>query len=224
MASPHDVTDSLLPTLETLPALDTPRLILASSSRYRRALLERLRVPFEARSPAVDESMLPGEDAASTALRLAAAKARKVGEIAPASLVIGCDQVAALAGKCLGKPGCHENAVAQLKEMRRQSVTFHTALALLNTKNGNLQVANVPTTVRFRDYGDREIERYLELEQPYDCAGSAKIEGLGIVLVERIVGDDPSALIGLPLVQLIAMLRNEGVSVIEFAGKIGRMA
>ncbi len=214
----------MLPTLETLPALDTPRLILASSSRYRRALLERLRLPFEARSPAVDESVLPGEDAPSTALRLAAAKARRVGESAPASLVIGCDQVAVLAGRCLGKPGCHENAVAQLKEMRGQSVIFHTALALLNTKNGGLQVSNVPTTVRFRDYGDREIQRYLELEQPYDCAGSAKIEGLGIALVERIVGDDPSALIGLPLVQLITMLRNEGVAVIEFAGEIGRMA
>ena len=107
--------------------------------------------------------------------------------------------------------------------MRGKSVLFHTALALLNTENGNLQVANVPTTVHFRDYGDREIQRYLELEQPYDCAGSAKIEGLGIALVERIVGDDPSALIGLPLMQLTAMLRNEGVAVIEFAGEVARI-
>ena len=198
-----------------MPALAIPRLILASGSPYRRALLTRLRLPFEVLSPAVDESALRGEDAAGTALRLAAAKARKIGASSPASLVIGCDQVAALAGACLGKPGNHENAVAQLKAMRSQEVVFHTALALLNTQSGALQLANVPTTVRFRDYSDREIERYLVLEQPYDCAGSAKIEGLGIVLVECIVGDDPSALIGLPLIQLIAMLRNEGVAVIE---------
>ncbi len=163
----------------------------------------------------MDESALRGEDAAGMALRLAAEKSRKIGASSPASLVIGCDQVAALAGACLGKPGNHENAVAQLKAMRGQEVVFHTALALLNTQSGALQLANVPTTVRFRDYSDREIERYLVLEQPYDCAGSAKIEGLGIVLVERIVGDDPSALIGLPLMQLAAMLRNEGVAVIE---------
>lgn len=198
-----------------MPALDIPRLILASSSSYRRALLTRLRLPFEVLSPAVDESALPGEDAAGTALRLAAAKARKVGARFPVSLVIGCDQVAALAGACLGKPGDHEHAVAQLKTMRGREVVFHTALALLDTQSGALQLANVPTTVRFRDYSDREIERYLVLEQPYDCTGSAKIEGLGIVLVERVVGDDPSALIGLPLIQLTAMLRNEGVAVIE---------
>jgi septum formation protein len=194
--------------------MELPRLVLASTSPYRRALLERLRVPFEVHCPAVDESALPGEDAGSTALRLAEAKARNVGERSPASLVIGSDQVAVLAGKHLGKPGNHERAVAQLQAMRGQSVVFHTALALLNTGSGALQLANVPTTVCFREYSDDEIRRYLELEQPYDCAGSAKVEGLGIALVERIVGDDPSALIGLPLMRLISMLRSQGVAVI----------
>ena len=194
--------------------LDMPRLILASSSPYRRTLLSRLRLPFEVLAPRVDESPLPDEGAAATALRLAAAKARTIGASTPASLVIGSDQVAALDGAHLGKPGDHERAVAQLKTMRGREVVFHTALALLNTQSGALQLANVPTTVHFRDYSDREIERYLLLEQPYDCAGSAKIEGLGIALVERIAADDPSALIGLPLMQLTAMLRKEGMAVI----------
>ena len=191
-----------------------PRLILASSSAYRRALLERLRLPFEVMSPDVDESQLPGEPSAQTALRLAQAKALKVGLGAPAALVIGSDQVAALDETCLGKPGDHAGAVAQLKAMRGKTVVFHTALALLNTQSGALQLANVPTRVRFRAYTDRELERYLALEEPYDCAGSAKIEGLGIALVEGVESDDPSALIGLPLVQLTTMLRNEGVAVI----------
>lgn len=177
-------------------------------------MLDRLRLAYEVRSPAVDESAMPGEGPAGTALRLAEAKARKVGASFPASLIIGCDQVAALGDVCLGKPGSHEPAVAQLKAMRGRSVVFHTAVALLNTASGVLQVENVPTTVCFRDYGDHEIERYLALEQPYDCAGSARIEGLGIALVERIAGDDPSALIGLPLMRLAAMLRNQGVAVI----------
>jgi septum formation protein len=190
------------------------RIVLASTSPYRRALLERLRLPFEVRAPDVDETLLPAESARGAALRLAQAKARVVAPSFPYALVIGCDQVAALDGVCLGKPGFHENAVTQLKAMRGKTVVFHTALALLNTASTCLQTAEVPTAVRFRDYTDREIERYLELEQPYDCAGSAKIEGLGIVLVESVAGDDPSALIGLPLVQLAAMLRKEGVSVV----------
>ena len=197
-----------------MPAIVIPRLVLASSSPYRRALLDRLRLPYEIKPPAVDESPLRGERPPETALRLAAEKARNVGEVSPSSLVIGSDQVAELAGTCLGKPGGHQQAVAQLKAMRAQSVVFHTAIALLNTATGALQVEMVPTTVRFRDYSDREIERYLALEQPYDCTGSAKIEGLGVVLVEAIAGDDPSALIGLPLIRLTAMLRNQGVSVI----------
>jgi len=176
--------------------------------------LERLRLPFEVRPPAVDEAVLPGEGAAQTALRLAQAKARNIGTAAPACLVIGCDQVAALDGAYLGKPGNHDRAVKQLKATRGRDVVFHTALALLNTATGALQVAVVPATVCFRGYTDHEIERYLELEHPYDCAGSAKIEGLGVALVERIVTDDPSALIGLPLMQLTTMLQREGVAVL----------
>jgi septum formation protein len=191
------------------------RLILASTSPYRRALLERLGIPFEVKAPGVDESALPAESPASLALRLAEAKARAVGAYSPASLVIGCDQVAALDGACLGKPGGHAEAVAQLTAMRGRDVVFHTALALLNTASGRIQLASVPTTVRFRACSDIEIERYLALEQPYDCAGSAKIEGLGIALVERVTNDDPSALIGLPLIQLVTMLGNEGIPVIR---------
>jgi septum formation protein len=191
-----------------------PRIVLASTSPYRRALLARLRLPFEVHPPAVDESPLPREAARDTALRLAQAKARQVAISVSSALVIGCDQVAVLDGRCLGKPESHERAVAQLTAMRGKDVIFHTALALLNTESGALQAADVPTTVRFRNYSDREIGRYLDLERPYDCAGSAKIEGLGIVLVERVTGDDPSALIGLPLMRLADMLRKEGVELV----------
>jgi len=194
--------------------MSLPSLVLASTSPYRRELLTRLRLSFEVRAPAVDEAALPGEGARDTALRLAQAKACAVSAGFPHALIIGCDQVAELDGARLGKPGNHANAVAQLTAMRGRDVVFHTAVALLNAGTGALQVADVPTTVRFRRYGDGEIERYLEQEQPYDCAGSAKIEGLGIVLVERARGDDPSALIGLPLMRLAAMLRNEGVPIV----------
>ena len=188
--------------------------MLASTSRYRRELLARLRLPFEVAAPGVDETPLPGEAPRAIALRLAQAKARAAAPAFPEALIIGCDQVAALGDACLGKPGSHQNAVAQLKAMRGREVVFHTALALLNAKRGVIRARDVPTTVRFRDYNDREIERYLQQEQPYDCAGSAKIEGLGIMLVERVVGDDPSALIGLPLIQLAEMLRSEGVAIV----------
>jgi septum formation protein len=191
-----------------------PSIVLASTSLYRRELLARLRLPFEVRAPVVNEAALPGEAARETALRLAQAKARAVAPDCPAALIIGCDQVAVLDGVSLGKPGSHANAVAQLKAMRGGTVLFHTALALLNARTGALQTAEVPTTVRFRQYGDAEIERYLEMERPYDCAGSAKIEGLGIVLVESVHSSDPTALIGLPLMRLAAMLRNEGVAVV----------
>lgn len=194
--------------------MDYPLIVLASSSPYRRGLLARTRLAFEVRAPVVDESALPGEAAHATALRLAEAKARAVSPEFTQALIIGCDQVAALDGACLGKPGSHANAVTQLRAMRGRSVVFHTAVALLNTESGVLQAADVPTTVCFRHYSDREIERYLELEQPYDCAGSAKIEGLGIVLVERVSSEDPSALIGLPLMRLAAMLRAEGVAIV----------
>lgn len=191
--------------------MDSRSIVLASTSPYRRDLLARLRLPFTVKSPTVDETALPGEPARDTALRLAQAKARAVAPFSPNALVIGSDQVAALDGRALGKPGTHAHAVAQLKAMRGKSVLFHTALALLNTASGALQSAEIPTTVLFRDYSDREIERYLERERPYDCAGSAKIEGLGIVMVARVSGDDPSALIGLPLIRLVDMLRNEGI-------------
>jgi septum formation protein len=194
--------------------LSHPRIVLASSSPYRRDLLARLRLPFEVIAPHVDESALPGEGAAATALRLAEAKARALRPECPQALIIGCDQVAALDGNSLGKPLDHGNAVAQLRAMRGKSVVFHTAVALLNAGTGTLHATDVPTTVHFRDYGDLEIDRYLAAEQPYDCAGSAKIDGLGIVLVERVSGDDPSALIGLPLMRLTAMLRTEGVAVV----------
>lgn len=188
--------------------------MLASTSPYRRDLLARLRLPFDVRAPAVDETALPGEEARETALRLAQAKARAVATSCPGALVIGCDQVAALDGIALGKPGDHANAVAQLKAMRGKRVVFHTALALLNAANGTLHTAEVPTTVQFRKYDDDAIERYLQLERPYDCAGSARIEGLGIALVDSVHGDDPSALIGLPLMQLTTMLGKEGVAVV----------
>ncbi|MGH8701812.1 MAG: Maf family protein [Burkholderiales bacterium] len=191
-----------------------PAIVLASTSPYRRDLLARLRLPFEVRAPAVDETALPGEAARDTALRLAQAKARAVAPDYPAALIIGCDQVAVLDGVSLGKPGTHANAVAQLKAMRGKSVVFHTALALFNARTRTLQAVEVPTTVRFRHYDDAEIERYLAAERPYDCAGSAKIEGIGITLVESVHSADPSALIGLPLIQLAAMLRNAGVAVV----------
>lgn len=171
-------------------------------------------MPFEVQAPLVDEAPLPGEAARDIALRLAQLKARAVAPSFPRALVIGCDQVAVLDGTCLGKPGSHANAVTQLKAMCGKRVLFHTALALLNTESAAMQTAEVPTAVHFRRYDDNEIERYLELERPYDCTGSAKIEGLGIVLVERVNGDDPSALIGLPLVRLAAMLRREGIPIV----------
>lgn len=193
--------------------MNAPRLVLASTSPYRRALLERLQLAFDVVSPGVNETALPGEPPRATALRLARAKARAAASI-PRALVIGSDQVAEIDGISLGKPGSHDHAVAQLRAMRGRRVVFHTALALLNTASGDIHTAEVPTAVQFRDYTDREIERYLEREKPYDCAGSARIEGLGIVLVERVTGDDPTALIGLPLVQLTALLRREGVPLV----------
>ena len=169
---------------------------------------------FEIDAPEIDESPLLGETPADTALRLACAKAHAVAVRSPPALIIGSDQVAVLDGRALGKPGQHDNAVAQLAAMRGKSVVFHTALCVLNSASGSEQSANVPTTVHFRNYTDAQIERYLRLEQPYDCAGSAKIEGLGIALVERIESSDPTALIGLPLMLLTTMLANAGVHVI----------
>jgi septum formation protein len=193
--------------------LNTPTLILASTSAYRRALLERLRLPFKVVAPDVDETPRPGESPMLTALRLAASKAEAVVPAAAGAIIIGSDQVAVLDGQPLGKPGDHAAAVRQLLAMRGQRVVFHTALCLLNAASGRKQVENVPTSVFFRNFSDAQIEHYLRTEQPYDCAGSAKIEGLGIALVERIESDDPSALIGLPLMKLVTMLQSEGIEI-----------
>jgi septum formation protein len=190
------------------------KLILASSSIYRRELLERLQLPFSVESPDVDETPMPEEKPEETALRLAQEKARKVAKHHPESLVIGCDQVATLDGMQLGKPLTHDNAVRQLQTMRGRSVTFHSALCLFNAATGNMQAENVIYEVRFRALTDAQIEYYLLKEQPYHCAGSAKSEGLGIALIEWMRGDDPNALIGLPLIALINMLQNEGIHVI----------
>ena len=189
-------------------------LILASSSKFRRELLHKLQIPFNSISPKVDEVALPNEKPHETALRLAQVKARKIGKKHPHALVIGCDQVATLDGEQLGKPGNHHNATLQLQKMRGREVTFHSALCLFNAETGHMQAEVVPYLVRFRQLSDAQIENYLTKEQPYECAGSAKSEGLGIALIERMIGEDPNALIGLPLIKLITMLQNEGVGII----------
>lgn len=190
------------------------QIVLASSSAFRQALLQRLALPFEVAVPAIDEAALPSETAPQTAARLAEAKARAVAPRHAGALIIGSDQIAVCGNQSMGKPGNHANAVRQLQAMRGNSVVFHTALCLLNARTGSAQNATVPTTVTFRNLSDEEIERYLRREQPYDCAGSAKSEGLGIALIERLQGDDPNALIGLPLIALVGMLKREGVSVL----------
>lgn len=187
------------------------KLVLASTSAYRKMLLERLQQPFETDRPETDETPHAGEHPAATAERLACEKARAVAGRWPDALIIGSDQVAHLGDEIFGKPGTEARAIAQLQRMRGETVVFHTALALLNTRTGHLQVEGVPTRVRFRTLSDAEIRRYVERERPLDCAGSAKSEGLGISLLEAMSGDDPTALIGLPLIALSRMLRAEGV-------------
>jgi len=189
-------------------------LILASSSVYRRELLGRLRLPFTCISPDIDETPDQDEPPEAVALRLAQAKARAVAVAHPNALVIGSDQVADLHGKPLGKPGTHDKAVQQLRALSGQRVLFHTALCLLDAASGSLQLRNVPTAVSFRTLSEAQIECYLQLEQPYDCAGSAKIESLGVALVDKIESDDPTALIGLPLMALVSMLKKVGIEVL----------
>jgi len=189
-------------------------LVLGSTSPYRRELLSRLRVKFDVESPRVDETALPGETPARTAVRLALAKARAVAARHPSAVVIGSDQVADLDGRALGKPGTHDNAVAQLKLMSGQTVVFHTAVAVVCLETGFEQQELAPITVTFRRLGDDEIEAYLLAEQPYDCAGSARSEGLGIAILESIESDDPSALVGLPLIRTCRMIRAAGVKVL----------
>ncbi len=194
-----------------------PRLILGSTSRYRRELLARLRVPFDTVSPGVDEAPQPGEAPADLACRLALAKARAVAALHPQAIVIGSDQVADLDGQPIGKPGTHERAITQLQAMRGRTVVFQTALAVVRADTGHAEVALAPVRVRFRALDDASIDHYLRLEQPYDCAGSAKCETLGIALLEAIDSDDPTALIGLPLIRTTAMLRAAGLDVLQHA-------
>jgi len=188
---------------------------LGSTSAYRRELLERLRIPFTVESPHVDEIPLPGEAPAALARRLALAKARAVAERFPDSVVIGSDQVADLDGQPLGKPGNHARAVEQLQRMRGNTVIFQTAVAVVCAHSGFVQEALAPVKVKFRDLTDAEIEAYLLAEKPYDCAGSAKSEGLGIALLDSIENDDPTALVGLPLIRTSRMLREAGIAVLD---------
>jgi septum formation protein len=187
------------------------RLVLASTSPYRRELLARLRLPFDVRAPQVDERAHDGETPAETASRLALAKADAVAAGDAEAVVIGSDQVADLDGRAIGKPGDHERARAQLVAMRGRTVIFQTAVAVVCGASGFRAVGQVPVTVRFRDLSDIEIERYLRAETPYDCAGSAKIETLGIALVASVESTDPTALIGLPLIRTCELLRQAGI-------------
>lgn len=192
-----------------------PRLILGSSSKYRQELLSRLRLPFDVMVPDIDETARLGETPEATALRLARDKAAAVAALAPGALVIGSDQVATLDSRQIGKPGSHENALEQLRQMRGRRVVFHTALCLWDGRTEKsaprVQIENVQTFVTFRDLPDDELDAYLRIEQPYDCAGSAKNEGLGIAILEKIESPDPTALTGLPLIALTGMLRRAGV-------------
>jgi septum formation protein len=188
-----------------------PPLILGSTSRYRRELLQRLRLPFDVVAPQVDETPLAGEAPAALALRLALAKAQAVAAVHPQAVVIGSDQVADLDGNPIGKPGTHERATAQLQRMRGREVVFQTAVAVVRADTGFARTLLAPVRVRFRALTDTEIERYLRLEEPYDCAGSAKSETLGIALLSAIESDDPTALVGLPLIRTCALLREAGL-------------
>lgn len=196
------------------------KLILASGSAYRRELLSRLQLPFEAIAPDINESALANEAPERTALRLAEQKTLAIARIYPDSVIIGSDQVATLEGEQIGKPGTHEAALLQLQKMRGKEVIFHTALCLIDNRLNSdetrnefrTQIENVQTLVSFRQLSDAELDAYLRIEQPYDCAGSAKNEGLGITIIEKIVSNDPTALTGLPLISLTSMLRNIGIA------------
>lgn len=192
---------------------DTPELILGSTSPFRKTLLERLNLPFATAAPDIDESPIEGETPESLVCRLAEGKAQAVANSHDNALIIGSDQVACIDGKILGKPGNRDNAIAQLENASGKRVTFYTGLCLLNSRSGNSQVLCEPFHVHFRPLERQQIERYLDHEEPYNCAGSFKSEGLGITLFERLEGDDPNALVGLPLIQLTTMLSREGIRV-----------
>lgn len=207
-----------MPAFASPPAAP-PRLVLGSTSRYRRELLQRLHLPFDVLSPQVDETPRPGESPAALAQRLALAKARAVAEAcADDAVVIGSDQVADVDGEPIGKPGTHERAVEQLRRMSGRTIVFQTAVAVVRASTGFNQVQLAPVRVRFRELRDDEIERYLRLEQPYDCAGSAKSETLGIALLSAIESDDPTALVGLPLIRTCELLRAAGFDPVARAG------
>lgn len=191
--------------------MNPPPLILASTSRYRRELLERLQLPFTVEAPGVDETPLPGEPPAALAQRLALAKAHAVAQRHPGAVVIGSDQVADLKGQAIGKPHTHERAVEQLREMSGHSVVFQTAVAVVRADTGVAEARLSPVVVRFRELAADEIETYLRREQPYDCAGSAKSEGLGISLLRSVESMDPTALIGLPLTTVCELIRLAGL-------------
>lgn len=192
-----------------------PPLVLASTSVYRRRLLARFGIAFDVVAPGVDETSLAGEAPRDLAVRLGRAKAEAVAASRPDAIVIGSDQVADLDGRAIGKPGDRDRAVAQLKVMRGRTVRFHTAVSVVRTASGFAENALATVEVRFRGLDDGEIARYLDREQPYDCAGSAKVEALGIVLLESVVSDDPTALEGLPLIRTAAMLRRAGLDVLR---------
>jgi septum formation protein len=201
-------------TMTSPRTADAPTLILASSSSYRRELLERLGLPFSVVAPEIDEALEAGEIPAAASVRLAEAKARAVAARHPNALIIACDQMAACDGIAIGKPRDRNDALAQLKSMRGRTIVFHTALALLNARTGRCQTALVDVASTFRSLGDEQLEAYVDRDQPYDCAGSVKCEALGIALFSRIASDDPTALIGLPLIRLTDMLTAEGVQIL----------
>jgi septum formation protein len=217
---------TLAPELSKIPDATTTRppasrpLILGSTSRYRRELLQRLQIPFDVAAPDVDETPLVDETPRGLAERLALAKARAVASAFPHAVVIGSDQVADLNGLPLGKPGSHERAVIQLRQMRGQTVIFQTAVAVVCRESGFEQSSLAAVRVKFRDLSDSEIENYLRAEQPYDCAGSAKSEGLGIALLESIESDDPTALVGLPLIRTCKMIQAAGVALLTNHNKV----
>ena len=196
--------------INSIPA-SAPRLILGSTSPYRRELLQRLRLLFDCVAPQVDETSLPGELPADLAPRLALEKAHEVARRSPGAVVIGADQIAELDGLAIGKPGNHARAVAQLQAMSGRSVVFHSAVAVVRPDQAYARVLTAPVTVRFRSLSTAEIDHYLRLEQPYDCAGSAKCETLGIALLASIESDDPTALVGLPLIRTCELLRAAGI-------------
>lgn len=191
-----------------------PTLVLASSSPFRRQILDKLNLDYECHSPNIDESPLNNEQATQLVERLAIAKAQAVAETYPNALIIGSDQVAVINGNIVGKPHTHDKAAQQLKSASGNAVTFYTGLALHNSTTGNTQSEVVPFSVHFRELNDSMIENYLQAEQPYNCAGSFKSEGMGIALFEKLEGDDPNTLIGMPLIRLIRMLENENFPVL----------